>query len=367
MLSSSFCLLTCFVCSLIVRLRYRIFVPSIIVLWSAGLLGLAGSRDFKSLMASRFCASGFERSLFLPRLQRQLTRPDPPLQSSASLRRRPFLVSQSSPSLSGDAASSLFVLLLGMVRPCAALPTSTPARPLADFSCRLCSGTNGLANLIASPIVYGLAKINSPTVDTYQIVYLFFGLWSFVVVRLSLLRTRKIRRAAQLSLSLSLQGVASYWWLSDSPETASFLSDEDKVKAVERLKANNQGIVSHKVCTTCCKTAEGKPFLSASLTSDLACSLTGSKHCLLSPTSSCIFSWYVEVCERARALSLWIGPKALCAQADSVSFLSDYDLLLQLRCFRQQRVRSHHPSRLDRCKCSAVAPPSLSYRGLVVQ
>jgi len=77
---------------------------------------------------------------------------------------------------------------------------------------------NGMSNVICSPIIYGLAKIQHPTIHVYQIVYIFFGIMSFII------------------------GVVGYWWLSDSPDKARFLSPEDRVKAVERLKANQQGI-----------------------------------------------------------------------------------------------------------------------------
>jgi uncharacterized membrane protein YhhN len=50
-----------------------------------------------------------------------------------------------------------------------------------------------------------------------QIIYLFFGLITVIV------------------------GVASYFLVSDSPSQAKFLSPEDRLKAVERLKANQQG------------------------------------------------------------------------------------------------------------------------------
>lgn len=83
--------------------------------------------------------------------------------------------------------------------------------------------TNGLANLLCSPIVYGLARVHSSKLHTYQIVYLFFG-----------------------AISLAA-GISSYFLLSDSPGEAKYLKEEDRAKAVERLKANQQGIVSHKV------------------------------------------------------------------------------------------------------------------------
>lgn len=79
----------------------------------------------------------------------------------------------------------------------------------------------GLSTLISAPIVYGFGHIHS-SLYRYQVVYLFFGLLTIVV------------------------GLATYWWAHDSPGEARYLSTEDRLKAVDRLKANQQGIVSHK-------------------------------------------------------------------------------------------------------------------------
>lgn len=76
--------------------------------------------------------------------------------------------------------------------------------------------------LISAPIVYGFGRIHSTTLYRYQVVYLFFGLLTCVI------------------------GLGTYWWAHDSPGEARYLSPEDRLKAVDRLKANQQGIVSHK-------------------------------------------------------------------------------------------------------------------------
>ncbi|KAK9777093.1 putative Major facilitator superfamily domain-containing protein [Seiridium cardinale] len=91
-----------------------------------------------------------------------------------------------------------------------------PFRVACWYSCY------GLSTLISAPIVYGFGRINSSTLYRYQVVYLFFGLLTIVV------------------------GLATYWWAHDSPGEARYLSKEDRLKAVDRLKANQQGIVSHK-------------------------------------------------------------------------------------------------------------------------
>ncbi|RMZ67284.1 MFS transporter [Pyrenophora seminiperda CCB06] len=91
-----------------------------------------------------------------------------------------------------------------------------PFRVACWYSCY------GLSTLLSSPIVYGFGRIHSSSLFRYQVVYLFFGLLTIVV------------------------GLGTYWWAHDSPGEARYLSPEDRLKAVDRLKANQQGIVSHK-------------------------------------------------------------------------------------------------------------------------
>ncbi|EAT78946.2 hypothetical protein SNOG_13499 [Parastagonospora nodorum SN15] len=91
-----------------------------------------------------------------------------------------------------------------------------PFRVACWYSCY------GLSTLLSAPIVYGFGRIHSSSLHRYQIVYLFFGLLTIAV------------------------GLITYWWAHDSPGEARFLSHEDRLKAVDRLKANQQGIVSHK-------------------------------------------------------------------------------------------------------------------------
>lgn len=46
--------------SLIVRLPYRVFIPTIIMCWAVSLLGMAGSTSYAGLMACRFLLGWFE-------------------------------------------------------------------------------------------------------------------------------------------------------------------------------------------------------------------------------------------------------------------------------------------------------------------
>ncbi|KAL5113431.1 hypothetical protein ACEQ8H_008699 [Pleosporales sp. CAS-2024a] len=91
-----------------------------------------------------------------------------------------------------------------------------PFRVACWYSCY------GLSTLISAPIVYGFGRIHSNTLHRYQIVYLFFGLLTIAI------------------------GLITYFWAHDSPGEARFLSPEDRLKAIDRVKANQQGIVSHK-------------------------------------------------------------------------------------------------------------------------
>lgn len=91
-----------------------------------------------------------------------------------------------------------------------------PFRVACWYSCY------GLSTLISAPIVYGFGRVHSHHLFRYQVVYLFFGLLTIVI------------------------GLTTYFWAHDSPGEARYLTPEDRLKAVDRLKANQQGIVSHK-------------------------------------------------------------------------------------------------------------------------
>ncbi|RMZ77795.1 hypothetical protein DV737_g4219, partial [Chaetothyriales sp. CBS 132003] len=78
---------------------------------------------------------------------------------------------------------------------------------------------NGITNMIGSLLTYGLGHIKSPHLKPYQIIFLFFGLitvgYSAVVLLL----------------------------MPDSPlQTKIFKTEEDRLVAIERLRANQQGI-----------------------------------------------------------------------------------------------------------------------------
>ncbi|KAI8223617.1 putative transporter [Colletotrichum sp. SAR 10_99] len=80
---------------------------------------------------------------------------------------------------------------------------------------------NGFTNMFGSLITYGLGHISSKLKE-YQIIFLFFGV---ITVAFSVLM---------------------FFYMPDSPVEAKFLNDHDKVIAVERLRMNQQGVMSRE-------------------------------------------------------------------------------------------------------------------------
>ncbi|KAI0862174.1 major facilitator superfamily domain-containing protein [Xylaria cubensis] len=83
-------------------------------------------------------------------------------------------------------------------------------------------GTNGIATVVASALSYGLGHIKSPLLESWQIIFLFVGLVTIVT------------------------SPFIYWKLDNDIPSARFLSEEDKPKAVERLRANQTGTGSRE-------------------------------------------------------------------------------------------------------------------------
>ncbi|KAI1744855.1 major facilitator superfamily domain-containing protein [Xylaria scruposa] len=83
-------------------------------------------------------------------------------------------------------------------------------------------GTNGIATVVASALSYGLGHIRSPLLESWQIIFLFVGLATIVTAPFV------------------------YWKLDNDIPSARFLSEEDKPKAVERLRANQTGTGSRE-------------------------------------------------------------------------------------------------------------------------
>ncbi|KIW18933.1 hypothetical protein PV08_03222 [Exophiala spinifera] len=77
---------------------------------------------------------------------------------------------------------------------------------------------NGITNIFGSLLTYGIGHIDSPHLKPYQIIFLFFGL-----------------------ITIAYSAVV-WFFLPDSPVSARFLHGEDRLVAIERLRANNQGV-----------------------------------------------------------------------------------------------------------------------------
>ncbi|KAI0465763.1 major facilitator superfamily domain-containing protein [Xylaria cf. heliscus] len=83
-------------------------------------------------------------------------------------------------------------------------------------------GTNGIATIVASALSYGLGHIESDLLESWQIIFLFVGLVTIVTAPII------------------------YWKLDNDIPSARFLSEEDKLKAIERLRANQTGTGSRE-------------------------------------------------------------------------------------------------------------------------
>ncbi|OAA78450.1 Major facilitator superfamily domain, general substrate transporter [Akanthomyces lecanii RCEF 1005] len=77
--------------------------------------------------------------------------------------------------------------------------------------------TNGAATIIAAALSYGLGHIKSDILKEWQIIFLFVGLITIISAPII------------------------YWKLDNDIPSARFLTDEEKVQAIERLRANQTG------------------------------------------------------------------------------------------------------------------------------
>ncbi|KAF2862915.1 MFS general substrate transporter [Piedraia hortae CBS 480.64] len=78
-------------------------------------------------------------------------------------------------------------------------------------------GTNGLATMAASILSYGFGHIHSDRLESWRIIFLFVGLLTIV------------------------SAPFVYWRLDNDIPSARFLTEDEKPKAVERLRANQTG------------------------------------------------------------------------------------------------------------------------------
>lgn len=77
---------------------------------------------------------------------------------------------------------------------------------------------NGVATLIMAPLAYGLSGVKNAAIPSWEILFLVLGLITV------------------------LTGVIYLWYMPDNQTNAKFLSHREKLVAIERIRANFQGI-----------------------------------------------------------------------------------------------------------------------------
>ncbi|KAK8059166.1 hypothetical protein PG996_009096 [Apiospora saccharicola] len=155
-----------FLSFLIVRVPHRILMPTLILGWGIAQTTMSACRNFGDLIATRFFLGLFEAGC-LP--------------------------------------------LFGVITSQWYRRAEQPVRIATWY------GTNGLSTMAASALSYGLGKIQSDKLESWQIIFLFVGLLTVCTAPF----------------------VA--WKLDADIPSARFLAEEDKPKAIERLRANQTG------------------------------------------------------------------------------------------------------------------------------
>ena len=83
-------------------------------------------------------------------------------------------------------------------------------------------GTNGAATMIAASLSFGLGHIKSDKIQEWQILFLFVGLVTIITAPFV------------------------YWKLDNDIPSARFLTEQEKIQAIERLRANQTGTGSRE-------------------------------------------------------------------------------------------------------------------------
>ncbi|EAW12313.1 putative MFS transporter [Aspergillus clavatus NRRL 1] len=151
---------------LIVKVPHRILMPALVLGWGIAQTCMAACTSFSGLMATRFFLGLFEAGC-LPLFS---------IITSQWYRR-----------------------------------AEQPIRVAAWYS------TNGLANIFAAALSYGLGHIDSHVLKEWQIIFLFVGLLTVI------------------------SAPVVYWRLDNDIASARFLTEQEKLQAMERLRANQTG------------------------------------------------------------------------------------------------------------------------------
>ncbi|KAL4976020.1 major facilitator superfamily domain-containing protein [Aspergillus desertorum] len=171
----------------LVKLPTGKVIASAIFLWGSSLTIMAACTNFPSLLGLRFCLGAFEAMI-----GELLT-----LQMCAEEANHP------APS-------------------CIAVTQMWWRRGEQTWRAALWNAMNGVTSIVGSLFTYGLGHIHSDTLFSYQIIFLLCGL---------------------LTVAYSLVVLI---FMPDSPMEAKFLPEREKVIAVERLRANQMGIISRQ-------------------------------------------------------------------------------------------------------------------------
>ncbi|GFZ51567.1 LOW QUALITY PROTEIN: hypothetical protein JCM24511_09334 [Saitozyma sp. JCM 24511] len=183
-----------FTAFLIVRVPTRLLMSTCIFCWGVSMIGLAFSKSFGPLLANRFLLGMFEAVNI-------------PLFSECS----------------SSALSAKRHLLTRFRFPASAVITMTWYRRREQpLRIAMWYGTNGVASMLGSLLAWALSFIVSPVLYVYQILFLTVGLATVITAP----RT---------------------WRLENNPATAKFLTPQERLWAVERLRNNNTGVETKEI------------------------------------------------------------------------------------------------------------------------
>ncbi|KAF8621982.1 hypothetical protein AX15_007340 [Amanita polypyramis BW_CC] len=169
---------------LLVRLRLSFYVPLMVTCWGATLAAMSAAANFKGLLVARFFLGGFESSVMAAFV----------LIGQIWYRRQE----------QGFRIAGQGQILAG--------------RSILHHYISVWYSNNGWGNVFGSLIVYGLGHIKSKFLHTYQIVFILLGSLTCIV------------------------GILSFFIFPDNPMKNNFLNAKEKLIAIERIRANQQGL-----------------------------------------------------------------------------------------------------------------------------
>lgn len=112
-----------------------------------------------------------------------------------------------------------------VVTPCFTIITSQYWKTEEQFTrISMWFGMNGLGSILLNAIAYGLyIRQGSYTITAWKVLFIVIGVITIVL------------------------GIMIFYWIPDDPSTARFLSKEEKLMVVERIRSNQQGFGNHEI------------------------------------------------------------------------------------------------------------------------